>query len=232
MVTLLVGDKETPFSVHMDMLCEASHFFKSAFMGAGKFAETVERSMKLPKDDSDTVDRMLQWVYFNKFSLDQEAVKTEDNAQITYTQLAALYVAADKYGIVRLKNDIIDILFKIQNRDDAVFPQDDVVIYIYNNTTAVSGLRRLIVAVYVWRVGYPWFIAPASHGYMRTLPDLALDLVAGMALRIQRPKENPFFKSSCSFHDIGHDNLGGDSGDSDGSSSDESSSGDETSSTE
>ena len=232
MVTLLVGAEETSFSVHMDMLCKVSHFFRSAFMGAGSYAETVDRSIRLPEEDSDTIDRMVQWLYFKKFPFDRKAIlKTAKDAHQTYMQLVTLYVAADKYGIVRLKNDIIDRLFKINCRDDSHLPLDDVVAYVYSNTTAVSGLRRLFAALHVWRVKCRWFTNSEAQVFMRTIPDFAGDIIGAMALRIRRPKEDPFLQPSFSFHDIEIENSDQGSSESGGDSSDKSSSGDESPST-
>ena len=109
MVTLLVGEAEVPFHVHMDILCRASPVFKSAFMG--EFAEASERSMTLPDDDPDAFESLVQWIYFKKYKVDPAAVRDSvEKTQELYMNLVDTYVLADKYNVLDLKNEIMDQL--------------------------------------------------------------------------------------------------------------------------
>ena len=206
-VTLLVGESETPFCVHVGLLCNTSPFFKSAFKGPATFAETfeetIDKAMALPGENVDTIHRIVQWLYLNQISFDREALdKTPDEAQVPYMQLSSLYVAADKYGIIQLKNEIIDIVFKLVEGDDYFGPEDEVVKYIYSNTIEGSGLRALILEMHVWRMHPEWLVRH-SKALLHSLPEFVIDLVPRMAFRAQYPQKNPFHISSQHFHDKG-----------------------------
>ena len=203
MVTLLVGELETPFCVHMGLLCDASHFFKSAFEGPATFKETIDKAMKLPDDNVKTIHRMVQWLYYKQISFDSEALdKSDGEAQVPYLQLSSLYVAADKYGLIQLKNQIIDIFLIIVQGEDYFCPGDVVIKYIYSNTTEGSGLRDLILEMHVWRVHPKWLIRD-SKALLLSLPEFAIDLVPKIAFRVQYPDKDPLSISSQHFHDKG-----------------------------
>ena len=204
MVTLLVGESATPFCVHVGLLCNASHFFKEAFKEAAfatTFEETVDKAMTLPDDNVDTIHRMVQWLYLNQISFDRDALgKSSEEAQVPYLQLSSLYVAAHKYGIIQLKNEIIDIFFSIEQCYDYLCPEDEVIKYIYSNTIRGSGLRALILEMHVWRVDPEWLVRH-SKSLLHSLPEFAIDLVPRMAFRAQYPDKDPFHSSSQYFHD-------------------------------
>ena len=76
-VTLHVGPDKLSFHVHQELLFKSSPVFKAAVSGACR--ESSEHCMALPEDDSKTVERLLQWLYFKSLGL-TEAVcpKTSD----------------------------------------------------------------------------------------------------------------------------------------------------------
>lgn len=196
MVTLLVGGEETPFNIHMDLLCKASPFFKSAFMGAGTFKETSEKSMKLPEDDPAVIDRLIQWIYFGCYPVDSE-IKTESADQLqellnaSLMQFATLYVTADKYGIVELKNHVIDQLFDLAiQRKVHMSKNNNLIGYIYENTIAGSALRKLLVEWFVWY--YPrYFKACWTEKDVADHPNFTMDVLARLAARVGG-KSDPF----------------------------------------
>lgn len=233
MVTLLVGEKENPFHVHMEMICKESPFFNSAFMGAGQFEETAQKLMKLPEDDPGTIDRMIQWIYFKTFSFDQKAAtKKCQKAQFAFKQLASLYVAADRFGITALKNEVVNQLFMFAELE-SYLPDDGVVEYIYNNTTPHSKLRRLIVEWHVWWLEPKWYKTSVDGSFVRENSDFAADLIARMAARIGGRKcPWPDYKRRFLEDDTGSEESEEDSdSDSQTGNSNESSSGNESSST-
>ena len=63
MVTLVVGWMGVLFTVHRDLICEASSFFEAAFMGSTSFKESSEQSISLPEDDTEMVGIFARWLY-------------------------------------------------------------------------------------------------------------------------------------------------------------------------
>ena len=201
MVTILVGSAKTPFNVHMDLLCKASPFFKSAFMGSGNFKETSTKSMKLPEDDPATIDRLVQWIYFGSYPVASDA-KTKSPNQMkelldaSLMQFATLYVTADKYGITELKNHVLDRLYKLAIQDQNVVTRNEhLIAYIYENTIAGSKLRKLLVDWHVWLV--PQFFKTCwTEKEVLDHADFAADVLARFGAR-HCGKSNPF-KSDAS----------------------------------
>ncbi|CAF9937485.1 MAG: hypothetical protein HETSPECPRED_000551 [Heterodermia speciosa] len=206
MVTLLVGDKETPFNIHMDLLCKASPFFKSAFMGAGNFMETCSKSMKLPEDDPATMDRLIHWVYFGCYPVDSKSTTKSSDQQkgsldASLMPFATLYVAADKYGIIELKNHVIHQLFDIaiQGKFSMATLNVKLIGYIYENTTPGSTLRSLLVKWHVWLAPY-YFKGPWTEKEVCDHADFAADVLVQFAARVQG-RSNPFESRRYRFHE-------------------------------
>ena len=105
MVLLVVGREETEISVHENVLFEVSPVFKAAF--SSRFREGYERSMYLPDDDAILVDILIQSLYAPESTLDEID---------TAMQLSRLYVLADKYDIVKIKNMICKRVLSLIDR--------------------------------------------------------------------------------------------------------------------
>ncbi len=111
MVLLVVGRGKTEISVHENVLLEASPVFKTAF--TSRFKESSKRSIYLPEDNADLMDTLVQSLY---------APESRLSGIDTTMQLLRLYVLADKYDIVKIKNRICeDFLFSLIGMMDASF---------------------------------------------------------------------------------------------------------------
>ena len=189
MATLLVGEAEVPFHVHMDILCRASPVFKSAFMG--EFAEASERSMTLPDDDPEAFESLLQWLYFKDIRLDMTAAQgSGEEAEQLYMHFVTLYVASDKYDIPGLKDGVVDRLYTCWSQSGSKVPYPDVVHYIYENTAPKSPLRQLVADRWVWGTRLEAYTLPGIASTLRTLPlDFVVDLAIAMAARANGGKD-------------------------------------------
>ena len=220
MVTLLVGEDEVPFYVHMDILCRASSFFEAAFMGSGDFVETSKHSMDLPEDDPEAFEYLIQWLYFKKFLMDKEAerelytrtVEARREANSHYLKLARLYVTADKYCVNELRNEVIDQFYRLQNGLGPRTIPNYVVDYVYANTNARSQLRRLLVANWTWHRRIAWYLEPGTEEILsRRSPDFATDIIISMAARIIGGPD-PFETGNLQFHEGLEAKIGANSG--------------------
>lgn len=203
MATLLVGANKVPFHVHLDILCEASSVFEAAF--CGEYKEASKYTMTLPEDSPDAFEGLTQWLYFKNFPFNETAAKgSPAEAEELYLQSAYLYVAADKYNIPELKDDIIDRMCCIQHERGITPPQKTVIDYIYENTTRKSQFRRLLVAWYVWRIKLEWFSGEHMSSFLAERQEFAADLAITMAARITG-KVNPFKTGHVEFREGAED---------------------------
>ena len=83
-------------------------------MGDGTFTESSTQVMTLssPEVTIDAVERFAQCLYTGDFDISRATGLK--NAQVTYMQLAELYVFADKDVLVDLKNSVINKFFDLR----------------------------------------------------------------------------------------------------------------------
>lgn len=198
-VTLRVGKENVFFQVHLPVLCDASPAFNAAFRG--EFLEASSRSIDLPEDDPEAFERLVQWLYTKSYDILPSAEEYSDDDKMIFMRLAKLYVAADKYGIVRLKNDVVDRWYKTQ-ADRIQRPNiEHAVDYIYENTTSGSKLREIVVAHFVWLINYKWYKRPSTRIVLGQRPELATDVAIAMSQRAMDNQTNPFLLDSSYFHE-------------------------------
>jgi len=184
--------------VHLGILCDASPVFNAAFNGG--FSESFKRSMNLPEDDPEVFERLVQWLYWKAYDLPPFVKGASGDAQIMFMRLARLYVAADKYGIIDLKNDVLDRLHKAYV-DRVAITGYKVLDYVYPNTTAKSKLRAFLVASYVWDVNWTWYQRECAQKMFCARPEFAAAVAMAMASRLGGNNENPFSLGSSQFHE-------------------------------
>ena len=197
-VTLDVGPDKHTFHVHQELLFKSSPVFKAAF--SGECRESSEHCMALPEDDPETVERFMQWLYFNSLGLTKGVYS--DTWGKRYWQLARLNTLADKFDVGLLKNSIIDELFALQITPGARPPQPPVIGYIYENTTETSSLRKLIVGWYAWHIKFDWYTASGTPACLEGTPMFATDLAIAMSQRVQDPNlKSPFWSKPSSHYE-------------------------------
>ena len=188
MVLLVVGRDKTEISVHENVLFEASPVFKAAFTST--FEESSERSIHLPDDDATLMDILIQSLYFPESRL---------NGIDTTMQLLRLYVLADKYDIVKVKNKIcvdghLSLLY-LESKPRLGRPRNSAVEFVYANTTSKTPMRRLLVDRFVWGVDPAWFNNEENRSWLLSVPDFAVDLCAVLAKDSDKKAKTTLFMS-------------------------------------
>ncbi|KAM5442950.1 hypothetical protein MferCBS31731_001823 [Microsporum ferrugineum] len=116
------------FKVHRAIVCTQSHFFKGAL--SGDFKEATARTIDLPDDDLETIERVLSFIYLQDYEETGHIVQLESTntpeppkantraaTNSSYTKKVEgttanaaasnnvqVYIAADKFGITPLKS--------------------------------------------------------------------------------------------------------------------------------
>ena len=181
------GKKKTAFQVHEDLLCAHPSFFGAAFTSQRK--ESKDREMELPSDDPGTIEEFIAWLYTQKYEL--EIVRKGDRHWMQ--KAAELYILADKYNVILLKNAICIALVNRHNTPGVPLPARRQVAYVYKNTSAGSQLRTLLSDWYAWSVALSWFVQDPIKAWLLCHPEFAVYLLASMSQRGSlRPKaKNP-----------------------------------------
>lgn len=197
-----MGEEKIPVYVHLDVLCDESSVFKAAFFG--NFTEATMKSMDLPEDDVESVERMIQWLYFNdyelvKWSHKDGEIKAAKSQQKCYWQLAKLNTLADKYHIIGLSDSIIDQLYILHSKwfppgKKWWYPTIDMAAYVYNNTPENSSFRKLLVAFYAWDIHMNWVQDAKIQKQLLGVPGLAVDIIIAWSIQDSDPDHNAPFE--------------------------------------
>jgi len=154
------SESPVTFSVHENLICAASDFFKKAT--SREWKESKERSIKL-EHDAEVFQIYLHWLYRHTLPLRVDEPGLSGNTE--YVQLANAYVLGDFLQDTHFKDAVIDaIIDKTSSKaSDGQFwyPVGAVIRCIYDNTLESSTARQLLVDLY------------ANHGHGSWLCDWA-----------------------------------------------------------
>ena len=108
MVTVYIGLRS--FTVHEELICNKIDYFNKLFKG--NFEEATTKTVTLKEDDPDTFAHVINWLYGEAFVCKKDSCKApvtvaSDPGHILPS--VALYVLADKYGIVELAQQCIHV---------------------------------------------------------------------------------------------------------------------------
>lgn len=135
-----IGPEKTKFDVHKGPLCYYSSYFKAALKGG--FKESRERVVVLKDETEETFKLFYLWLYSQKILVPVSTTLKD------WQQLVKLFVFADKRGIPKLRNNVIDAMVErdIRLRVDPIALN----VYVYDNTPSSSPLRKLLVDIVAW----------------------------------------------------------------------------------
>jgi len=187
--SLVVGEEKRVFIVPKELLYSVSEYFKAAL--EGNFKEATEQKVELPDDDPEVIERVLLWAYTGKI-LDQG--ETVDD--MSFMNLAGIYVFAESRCVPQLQNDIIDLIIRRSYATgiDLLDPIEDG--NWYTNVSPSSLLRRLAADI------------SADAGKLDS-PDWKFqsypkDFLIGLIQAFYRIKEEghveDFWKIRCDYH--------------------------------
>jgi hypothetical protein len=197
-----VGELEACFIVHLRQLKTKSPFFEAALRY--NFRERSGKTVHLPTDDVETVERYVQWLYSSatpRFSNDPEE---------RYLELAQLYVFADKTQTKSLKLLLMGSLFALHAA--GVLPSQDVINFSFQNLPDYSALRHVLVDAYVWHADLTWISRPSCMDELIGNPRFAAEVSMGMAKRIKNPKLRDPFSTNPGTYFLRHERFGRETG--------------------
>jgi len=195
---LLVGELEACFIVHLRQLKTKSSFFEAALRH--NFRERGEKTVHLPTDDVETVERYVQWLYSSAtppFSTDPDE---------RYWELAQLYVFADKTQTKSLKRSLMESVFTLHAA--GILPSQDVIDFSFQNLPDHSALRHVLVDAYVWHADLAWISRPSCMDELMETPRFAAEVSVGMAKRIKDPRLRDPFSTRPGTYFLRHEGSG------------------------
>lgn len=203
MVTLFVGTSQKPFYVHVDLLCDASSFFKAAFTGG--FKESSDKTMQLPEDDENIFSLFVDWLYHQRYEMlpqpgdDDEDTYDEDDHVVKvrkegdrYLSAFKVYVLAEKYDVPDLKWLLTKTLFA-DGGSCRHGPSNASISYLYGHTAQSAGIRRLIADWHAWCMDPVHFGYRKFRAFLEKHPEFSADINLSYGKNLERGSEyNPF----------------------------------------
>lgn len=194
-VVLYVGEPATAFHVEMEAICEVSPVLKAAF--TGNFRESQEKKMNLPEEDIVNFGRFIQWTYTGSYPL--AAFEADGTAEDRIMELAELYVLADRYDVATLKHHIIDRMYEIgQCSDPIAGPPHSIIRYVYDNSTRLSGFRKLLAAWYLNTRRLEFKFSDRGRLLEAEIPELQTEVALEAGVR---GTDNPFLRDRRVFYE-------------------------------
>ena len=173
MVTLFVGPNKIKFATYEDILSEASDFFKSAF--SSRFKEGQEKMITLPEESEEIMEFVIFWLD------EREHGKTVSFRGRPLRFGLELHVFADKMQMKTLKAEAMHLVAQhAQYCPVASFVTPENISYIYETTPDHSGLRRLAVWLWTWKLAPGRLSGPGSMALLEVSLDFKKDALASL----------------------------------------------------
>ncbi|TIA22398.1 hypothetical protein D6C81_03415 [Aureobasidium pullulans] len=135
-VTVVVGFKKKSYSLHKDLLCFYSDYFRAAFNGS--FKEATDGKIELMDVEPEVFDIFQVWLYLRR-------LQTPENAFTCFMRLAQLWVFGDKHQVPLLQNEVMDDIFAKRAQLKVFHPA--LVKLAYEQTPVGSPLRKAVIEV-------------------------------------------------------------------------------------
>ncbi|TIA72821.1 hypothetical protein D6C76_06817 [Aureobasidium pullulans] len=135
-VTVVVGSKKKSYSLHKDLLCFYSDYFRAAFNGS--FKEATDGKIELMEVEPEVFDIFQVWLYLRR-------LQTPENVFTCFMRLAQLWVFGGKHQVPLLQNEVMDDIFAKRAQLKAFHPA--LVKLAYEQTPVGSPLRKAVIEV-------------------------------------------------------------------------------------
>jgi hypothetical protein len=143
MISFLVGVEEKLFTVHKDLICASSKFFKAAC--SQRWAEGKEKEVRLPEVLPQDFQRYLAWLYSKQLQ-----TASKDGQAVVWDATVDMYILGDVLDDMRLRNAAIGLLFALDY--SVTLPGYSQIQRLWRQTPDTSFLRELCVEKFVIHV--------------------------------------------------------------------------------
>ena len=192
-VCIVVGCDKTKYILHKSLICHYSSYSKGAF--EGRFQEAETKNLNLEEDEPEIFEMFARALYSGLLltSIHLDSTKCFD--------LLKLWILADKLLVPKLKNHIINLIFKNEMYHSS-FDLKPHYHWIWEHTSDDSKLRSFLVARYafLYNLDEAFDDADDSAFPMSMLIEVIERLKSGMRSRVPI-KQKWFDLDLCQYHD-------------------------------
>ncbi|KAG9954075.1 hypothetical protein KCU85_g605, partial [Aureobasidium melanogenum] len=194
-VTVEVGPQKQAFSIHKDLLCFYSDYFRGAFEGS--FKEAVDGKIWLEKEDPAIFDIFNAFLYNRKL---QDA-KGLVGLSLSFKTLVDLWIFGDQFVVPLLQNIAIDSLQQKSDQENFI-PCKTQIRKIYDNTLHGAPLRRIMIdmTAFETHIGRRPREEVVESWPVEALADLAFTLSLKTSDEVKCSKMPEYKKMKCYYH--------------------------------
>ena len=187
-ITIEVGPEKTKFHVHKGLLVYYSAYFRGAL--EGNFKEAKEHTIYMDDEDANLFRLVKAWMY-------TQHIADTLGEEIEYIfELFALYIFGEKRMIPKLRHYAISTIIEGLKMLKKMPNNDQLITYVYENTSESNPLRKLLVDLNVYRLDHTTWEPPAA------LPtEFLLDVIKEMRRATEFPRGWSFLEPSKYFMD-------------------------------
>lgn len=199
------GDEQETFSVHQDIICDRSEFFKAAC--SKNWLENQEKTVRLPEQEVETFRLYLESVYAENVDytilcdfpcevhtgISELGNEDKFRCREALTKLCRLWVTADFLRDPKLQNDIIDcVAYVLRTNPSVEMVSWNIIRFVTSNIPVQAGLHRLFIGF--WGMHLPGRTSEhhIAKKILETLPAESMTQLLTWLLRHRTAVSNDF----------------------------------------
>jgi hypothetical protein len=173
-VNLTVGPSETPFDVHIELLCDRSPYFDNLL--ENRYTEISLQELVFPNDVPEVFADFISWVYCGKISGARIARELSRSLH-----LFQLWTLAERFQVPELQDIAFAICKELLDAEPAKVVGSEAVQHAYSHSSPGSSIRQLAVDM--------WAARASDFKILRSRMNLPSEFIADLnATRLRTQK--------------------------------------------
>lgn len=180
--------------MHKRTICTKSDFFPRACIG--NCTESKDIVVRLPEVEAEDFSAFVHWVYTDEVKMDLLVTGLPPVTKgPSFRNVAKCWILADALSVPQLCNQLVNIILS-NLKEQYVLPSAATLRYIWEKTTTISPLRRLMMDVCAERM--------TAQRFAKDGTDLPVEIIYDFARRFASCKNRPMEVTAedlpCRYH--------------------------------
>jgi hypothetical protein len=151
-IKVLVGEERKLFRLPTKIVRRVMPSIVVDLNGIGE--EEIQSTLLLPQADPTTFKHLSEWALTADIELPENNGGVDSS--IFWSILSNVYILAEDFKVFELKRYVIQTIYA-SIQEHGYGPNSDIVREVYVRTPIRSGLRRIIIAFFIWQAAEDWW---------------------------------------------------------------------------